>query len=70
MAGAVVGGAEYLQGGLSDLVASGANLMNMPSVGAGAAKYADTRYAAGRDYLDKGLLGRGISALVGEPKKK
>ena len=70
MAGAVVGGAEYLQGGLSDLVASGANLMNMPSVGAGAAKYADTRYAAGRDYLDKGLLGRGISALVGEPKKE
>ena len=69
MAGAVVGGAEYLQGGLSDLVASGANLMNMPSVGAGAAKYADTRYAAGRDYLDKGLLGRGISALVGEPEE-
>ena len=70
MAGAVVGGAEYLQGGLSDLVASGANLMNMPSVGAGAAKYADTRYAAGRDYLDKGLLGRGINALVGEPDKE
>ena len=55
LAGDLVGGVEYLQGGLSDLVASGANLMNMPSVGAGAAKYADARYAAGKDYIDKGL---------------
>ena len=73
LAGDLVGGVEYLQGGLSDLVASGANLMNMPSVGAGAAKYADARYAAGKDYIDKGLdrgvISKGYRALFGQPEE-
>ena len=51
-----LGGINYLIGGGADLLASGANLANMPSVGAGLAKFADENYASGKKYIDKGMF--------------
>jgi len=51
-----LGGINYLIGGGADLLASGANLVNMPSVGAGLAEFADENYASGKKYIDKGMF--------------
>ena len=51
-----LGGINYLIGGGADLLASGANLANMPKIGAGLASFADENYASGKKYIDKGMF--------------
>ena len=51
-----LGGINYLIGGGADLLASGANLANMPSAGAKLAEFADENYASGKKYIDKGMF--------------
>ena len=51
-----LGGINYLIGGGADLLASGANLANMPKIGAGLASFADKNYASGKKYIDKGMF--------------
>ena len=51
-----LGGINHLIGGGADLLASGANLANMPKIGAGLASFADKNYASGKKYIDKGMF--------------